>query len=267
MVSIGKTICPHSKLFIVNHTLKHIHPIQKLSYGSANYWQKFFNDVHRWCLLMEIYVWYSHLVILLYLAGSTQWPFSNSWLSCVMILYKCQQTIIIQVTCNQLKHNVFNTWYISIHRCIDVCIYIVSKILTMQSLFNYDKLPTMNIDTIFGGKFLFHIWNQVITLLKKKGRLCHGWMMMICAYEVETTWVICLSKEKPFRTIIQYEDIAPEFLGNGVPHQVHDITWQSKSLSTSVGWHCSVKGKNLQDVVIMLLGFHVPPNWRYVPTN
>lgn len=44
-----------------------------------------------------------------------------------------------------------------------------------------------------------------------------------------------LSKGKIFWIMIQYEDIAPDIFGNGVPHQVQDITQQNKSLSTSLG--------------------------------
>ena len=60
------------------------------------------------------------------------------------------------------------------------------------------KLPTMNINPILGANFIFHISNQVITLIRKynakivakRGRLYHRLMMVICACEIETTWVI-----------------------------------------------------------------------------
>jgi hypothetical protein len=44
-----------------------------------------------------------------------------------------------------------------------------------------------------------------------------------------------LSKKKSFWIVIQYEDIDPDILGIGVPHQVHNITQQSKNLPTSLG--------------------------------
>lgn len=69
----------------------------------------------------------------------------------------------------------------------------------MNSFFIYDKTSYNEHQPHFGGKILLHnISNQVITLLRKydaktvakRGRLCHRLMMMICAREVESTWVI-----------------------------------------------------------------------------
>lgn len=46
----------------------------------------------------------------------------------------------------------------------------------------------------------------------------------------------------------------------------HSIPQRSKGLPTWSGGHCSVHGvyKALQDVVVILLAFCGPPNWRYV---